>query len=84
MENPDLQVTCQLVCLMAQGAGIISLFHFQGSARIAALVEHVIRGTPTGKQILMCVEDLALDAGMYGLRWNMPFPKIKKWIGRHS
>lgn len=66
------------------GAGIISLFHFQGSARIAALVEHVMRGTPTGKQILMCVEDLALDAGMYGLLWNMPFPKIKKWIERHS
>ena len=66
------------------GAGIMSLYHFQGTARVSALVEHVLRQTPTGKQILICIEDMVLDAGMYGLLWNMPFDKYSKWVEQSS
>jgi hypothetical protein len=66
------------------GAGILSLFHFQGTARIAALTEHVLRRTPTGKQILICIEDMTLDTGLYGLLWDMPFPKYSKWVDKQS
>jgi hypothetical protein len=66
------------------GAGILSLFHFQGTARTSALVEHILRKTPTGKQILICIEDLVLDTGMYGLLWDMPFPTYSKWVDQQS
>ena len=66
------------------GVGVISLFHSQGTIRIAALVEHMLRKTPTGSQILMCVEDLALDAGLYGLLWDMPFHTYSVWVEKHS
>ena len=66
------------------GAGIISLFHYQGTSRIAAMVEHVVRRTPTGIQIIMCIEDLVLDTGYYGRLWDMPFETYSKYVSQHS
>ena len=66
------------------GAGATSLFHYQGTSRTALLIEHCARDTPTGKQIRICIEDLVLEAGLFGPIWEMPFPTIRKWISRHS
>ena len=30
------------------------------------------------------IEDLVMDAGRYGLLWDMPFPIISKYIDNHS
>ena len=70
--------------LTSGGYGIISLYHYQGSYRTANLVEHCCRNTPTGKQIRHCIEDLALEAGYFGLLWHMPFPTYAKWTSSHS
>ena len=66
------------------GAGILSLYHYQGTSRIAALIEQVVRKTPTGSQIIMCIEDLVLDTGMYGRLWDMPFEDYCKYVPKHS
>ena len=68
------------------GAGIISLFHYQGTSRsIAAMVEHVVRRTPTGIQIIMCIEDLVLDIEYYGRLWDdMPFAMYSRYVSQHS
>ena len=66
------------------GAGILSLYHYQGMSRIAALIEQVVRKTPTGSQIIICIEDLVLDIGMYGRLWDMPFEDYSKYVPKHS
>ena len=66
------------------GMGVLSLYHYQGTSRIAALVDHCMRQTPTGKQIQICIEDLLLEIGMYGSLWTMPFLHWSKWTSHHS
>ena len=66
------------------GYGIISLYHYQGASRTAALVEHCYRQTPTGRLISICIEDLALETGYFGLLWKMPFYNYCKWTSPHS
>lgn len=66
------------------GAGILSLYHYQGTSRIAALIEQVVRKTPTGSQIVMCIEDLVLDTGLYGRLWDMPFGDYCNYVSTHS
>ena len=66
------------------GAGATSLFHYQGTSRTVLLIEHCARDTPTRKQIRICIDDLVLEAGLFGPIWEMPFPTIRKWILRHS
>ena len=70
--------------LLSGGYGVLSLFHFQGTARTAALVEHCCRQTPTGMQIHLCIEDLILEAGYFGLLWQMPFQIFANWVSTHS
>ena len=66
------------------GASILSLFYYQGTSLIAAMVEHVVRRTPTGIQIIMCrIEDLVLDIGYYGRLWDMPFATYSKYVSQH-
>jgi len=66
------------------GGGVISLFHYMGTARTSVLVEHVFRNTPLGNGIRVCIEDIVIDAGLYGLIWKMKFYEIKKYIEGHS
>ena len=42
------------------GGGVLSLFHFQGTSRTSMIVQQVPRGTPAGKYLLTCIEDLVL------------------------
>ena len=55
-----------------------------GTSRTSILVEHVFRDTPLGKNIRVCIEDIVLDAGLYGLIWDMKFHDIEKYIECHS
>ena len=48
------------------------------------MVEHVVRRTPTGIQIITCIEDLVLDTGYYGRLWDMPFAMYSKYVSHHS
>ena len=66
------------------GAGIVSLYHFQGTSRTAMLVEQIFKRTTTGKLLLTCVEDLILEAGLYGSLWRMPFSLVSQYAQRHS
>ena len=66
------------------GGGVLSLFHFMGTSRTSFLVEHSFRNTPLGNSIRVCIEDIVLDAGLYGLIWHMKFSEIKKYIEGHS
>ena len=66
------------------GAGVLSLYHYQGSARTAMLVEQVFKRTNTGKLLLTGIEDIVLEAGLYGPLWNMPFHQVSSYILQHS
>ena len=66
------------------GAGALSLFHYQGTSRVALLLDHCVRDTPTGKQLQICIEDLVMEIGMYGPLWNQRFNTYKKWTSSHS
>ena len=62
------------------GAGVLSLFHYMGTSRTSILVEHAFRDTPLGKHIRVCIEDIVIDAGLYGLIWDMKFSDIERYI----
>ena len=66
------------------GGGVLSLFHFQGTSRTSMIVEQVPRGTPTGKFLLTCIEDLVLESGLYGSLWQMPFHHFHRYTQQHS
>ena len=66
------------------GAGITSLYHYQGTVRTALLVEQTFRGTTTGKLLSTCIEDLVLETGLYGRLWNMPFETVSVYTQQHS
>ena len=66
------------------GAGCLSLFHCQGSNRTVLIVEAVHRKTPAGFFLLLCIEDVVLDAGQYGSLWDMNFINVSQYIQSHS
>ena len=66
------------------GLGISSLYHFQGTSRISILTEQIFLKSTTGLLLLQNIEDMALETGLYGLLWDMPFPYITKYVARHS
>ena len=66
------------------GSGVLSLYNYQGTSRTSMLVEQVNKKTPTGLFLLTCIEDLVLDAGLYGPLWDMPFHRISAYIQSHS
>ena len=66
------------------GAGILSLYHRQGTACTTMVIEQIFKQTSTGKIPLTYKEDLVLVAGLYGSLCKMDFNKIAKYIPRHS
>ena len=62
----------------------MSLFHYMGTSRTSILVENIFRDTPLGKNIRVCIEDIVIDAGVYGLIWDMKLSDIQKYIENHS
>ena len=66
------------------GLGISSLYHYQGTSRIAIVTEQIYRRSPTGRLLLQSIEDLTLETGLYGPLWNMPFDTISKYVSQHS
>ena len=66
------------------GAGCLSLFHCQGTTRTSMVVELVKRKTPAGFFLLLCIEDMVLDTGLYGSLWKMDFTQVSKYIQPHS
>ena len=66
------------------GAGCLSLFHCQGTTRTSMVVELIHRKTPAGFFLLLCIEDVVLDAGQYGSLWKMDFSLVSPYIQSHS
>ena len=66
------------------GAGCLSLFHCQGTTRTSMVVELVKRKTPAGFFLLLCIEDMVLDTGLYGSLWKMQFTQVSKYLQTHS
>ena len=62
----------------------MSLFHYMGTSRTSIRVEHIFRDTPLGEKIRVCIEDIVIDAELYGLIWNIKFSDIQKYIESHS
>ena len=72
-------------CLQADMEDLVFVkMNFQGTSCIAALIEHCTRGTPTGRNISICIEDLVLEAGYFGPLWHIPFDAYEKWCSLHS
>ena len=69
--------------LYNDGAGVLSLFHYQETSHTAMLVDQCNRQTPTGKFLNLCIENLVLEAGLYGPRWEIPIKKIPAWVSKH-
>ena len=63
--------------------GVSSLFHYQGIFCTAMVVEQVNMKTPTGIFLLIFIEDLVQDAGLYGSILNMSFNGISRYIQSH-
>ena len=60
------------------------LFHFQGTPRTTALIEHCNRKTPTGIIIQFCIDDLVLDTDLHGTLWNILFEEYSTYVVTHS
>ena len=65
------------------GMGVLDLYLFMGTARTSMMIHHCWFNTPTGVLLQMCIEDLALDSGLYGLLWNQEF-KFSQWTVKRS
>ena len=61
------------------GLHVIDLFIEMGTARTQALLSHSIQKTPTSHLLLANVEQLVLEAGLYGPIWEAPITSLKKW-----
>ena len=66
------------------GSGCLSFFHYMGTSRTSIVMEQITHKTPLCNIILINIEDLVIDAGLYGSVWTMPFNMIKKYIMNHS
>ena len=66
------------------GIGVLSLYHWQGTSRTTMLLDHLHRKSTRGMLLLQCVEDITLEAGLYGSLWKMPFELISKYVSDHS
>ena len=58
---------------MSGDSGVLSLFHYQRTSRIVMIVDQCHMQKPTGQFLNMCIEDLALEAGLYGVLLTMYF-----------
>ena len=55
-----------------------------GMSRVSLLVEQLFSDTPLGCCMRVCIEDIVLDSGRFGLVWQMPFDIIRKYIDDHN
>lgn len=66
------------------GGGFPSYFDYMGTQRTAFLLQNAFSNSPTYKSILNTIEDIILEAGMYGSIWSWDFNIVKKWLSPHS
>ena len=66
------------------GAGMMALFHMQGTSRTAMLVEHCHKQSTTGQFLQMCIEDLVREVGLYQPLWKNKFDTYSKYVSDHS
>ena len=66
------------------GAGILSLYHYMGTARTACLVDQLHLKTPLGDIFVLNIEDLVIDSGLYGKLWDMNADLLCKYVSKHS
>ena len=57
---------------------------FMGTSRTACVVEQLAHNTPLGKFFRVNIEDLIIDAGLYGKLWDMDISSTKQYISTHS
>ena len=66
------------------GIEIISLYHYMGTSRTTCLLDQVFHKIPLGAILILNIEDLVIESGLYGKLWEMPFDAIQKYISTHS
>ena len=66
------------------GAGVLSLFNYIGTSRIACLVDQIWKSTDIGTMFKYNISNLVLDAGQLGMLWDMNIDTITKYVGTHS
>ena len=66
------------------GAGVLSLFNYMGTSRTACLVDQIGKETQLGVIMKCNIEDLVLDAGLFGSLWTAPVIHISKYVATHS
>ena len=69
---------------LSLGVGIISLYHFLGTSRTTCLLDQLFHKTPLGDILTLNIEDVILEAGLYGSLWDMPFAAIQQYVSSHS
>ena len=66
------------------GAGVLSLYHFSGTSRTSILMDQLHKKTQLGDIMMANIEDIILDAGLFGNIWNMKTEEIGKYVDTHS
>ena len=61
------------------GLDIIHLYTQMGTARVAMLVDHCWRNTPTGQFLRLNIEDIVLESGLYGPLWDQNYNMYASW-----
>jgi len=61
------------------GLDIIHLYTQMGTARVAMLVDHCWRNTPTRKFLRLNIEDIVLESGLYGPLWDQNYKMYSSW-----
>ena len=61
------------------GLDIIHLHTQMGTARVAMLVDHCWRNTPTGQFLRLNIEDIVLESGLYGPLWDQNYNMYSSW-----
>ena len=64
--------------------GVLSLFSYQRTSRTIMVVEQIYIRKPTGLFLLSYIEDLILEAGVYGTLWKISFKHISRYFMYHS
>ena len=66
------------------GVGILSLYHFSGTSRCAILMDQLHKKTQLGHIMMGNIEDIVLEAGLFGSVWQLDTSEIGKYISKHS
>ena len=66
------------------GCGVWSLYHYMSTARTTCLIEQLTHNTPLGEIIRINMEDVVIEAGLYGSLWKMNTDTLKKYVSTQS